>query len=381
MAKADIADAFRLIPLHPTQYHLMGFYWEGYWFDKCLPMGCSQSCRIFERFSDSLQWILLTKFDVQCIKLLDDFLFIAPSENQCRRSLITFQEMCKQINIPIAAHKTAGPDKSIVFLGIELDSIAMQARLPPAKIHLYTEEVNQLMAKEKTTLRQLRSVIGRLQFATSVISCGRPFLRRLYDLTIKADKPFHKISINNQTRQDLLIWHTFLQSYNGISLITPHYLVDSETLHLYSDASPKFGYGVTYNTSWFQGKWPANWQELDITVLELFPIFMAVSIYAPSLTHHRVIFHCDNQAIVTVINKQTSKSKPIMSIIRPFVLLLLHYDIHFTAVHIPGISNVLCDSLSRQVATPSLLKTYGMKLCPTDIPTHLLPANFLLNSN
>ena len=70
MAKADIADAFRLIPLHPSQYHLTGFYWKGYWFDKCLPMGCSQSCKIFESFSDCLQWILLNKFDIPSVKLL-----------------------------------------------------------------------------------------------------------------------------------------------------------------------------------------------------------------------------------------------------------------------------------------------------------------------
>ena len=40
MAKSDIADAFRIVPLHPTQYHLTGFAWQNYYyFDKCLPQG------------------------------------------------------------------------------------------------------------------------------------------------------------------------------------------------------------------------------------------------------------------------------------------------------------------------------------------------------
>ena len=48
MAKVDIANAFRLIPLHPYQYHLTGVSWNGkYYYDKCLPMGCSSSCSIF----------------------------------------------------------------------------------------------------------------------------------------------------------------------------------------------------------------------------------------------------------------------------------------------------------------------------------------------
>ena len=32
MAKADIADAFRLIPIHPSDYNLTGFYLEGYYY-------------------------------------------------------------------------------------------------------------------------------------------------------------------------------------------------------------------------------------------------------------------------------------------------------------------------------------------------------------
>ena len=39
MAKSDIADAFRFIPLHPSQYHLTGFQCQGkYYYDKCLPI-------------------------------------------------------------------------------------------------------------------------------------------------------------------------------------------------------------------------------------------------------------------------------------------------------------------------------------------------------
>ena len=56
MAKADISDAFRLLPLHPSQYHLAGFQWRGkYYMDKCLPMGLAQSCAHFEAFSDALK--------------------------------------------------------------------------------------------------------------------------------------------------------------------------------------------------------------------------------------------------------------------------------------------------------------------------------------
>ena len=48
MAKTDIKDAFWIIPSHPDNHRLLCFSWDCfYYFDKCLPMGASSSCKIF----------------------------------------------------------------------------------------------------------------------------------------------------------------------------------------------------------------------------------------------------------------------------------------------------------------------------------------------
>ncbi|KAJ1162288.1 hypothetical protein NDU88_002756 [Pleurodeles waltl] len=40
LAKADIESAFRLLPVHPDSYHLLGFQHNGQVFmDKAMPMG------------------------------------------------------------------------------------------------------------------------------------------------------------------------------------------------------------------------------------------------------------------------------------------------------------------------------------------------------
>lgn len=63
MAKTDIKSAFRIIPIHPSDYSLLGMKWQGrYYFDRCLPMGCSSSCAIFEAFSTALEWLALNRF-------------------------------------------------------------------------------------------------------------------------------------------------------------------------------------------------------------------------------------------------------------------------------------------------------------------------------
>ena len=59
LAKADIADAFRLLPVHPSDHNLLGFkYNYEYYYDTRLPKGCAASCKIFESFSDALVFIL-----------------------------------------------------------------------------------------------------------------------------------------------------------------------------------------------------------------------------------------------------------------------------------------------------------------------------------
>ena len=324
MAKSDIKDAFRLIPIHPSDYHLMGFMWQNqYYYDKCLPMGCSTSCKIFERFSSALRWILKEKLGVTHVtKILDDFFFTGPSYASCLHSLHTFRALCDQLGIPLAEEKTVGPTKQIVFLGIELDSVAMIARLPIDKLHNYSEEVQHLATQRKVTLRDLKSTIGKLQFACTVVQSGRAFLRRLYDHTIGIQKPFHFIHVSRAMKADLQMWSTFLSQFNGKAFMHATPTTHSNAIHLYTDAS-HLGYGGTFGTNWIQGTWPEDWLVYSIQVLELYPILLLVATFAEKMGGSHIVFHTDNQAIVAVLNKQTSKCPRIMAILRPLVLLLL----------------------------------------------------------
>ena len=377
MAKSDIADAFRLIPLHPSQYHLTGFSWEHkYYYDKCLPQGSASSCRIFETFSTALKWILNNKLGVKRVtKVLDDFFFADDTELECSAALSSFIYLCQELRVPIAQHKTAGPSQVITFLGIELDTHFMIARLPTTKLDTYREDIQNYMTHDKVTLRELKSIIGKLQFATTVVKPGRPFLRRLYDLTMQATKPHHYIRLTKSVKQDLDTWFHFLQHYNGITMIRCPSHADSHSVHLFTDAS-KTAFGGTYGTFWIQGTWPEAWKSEDITVLELYPIYLIVCMFKQKIANSDITFHCDNSAICAIINKQTSKHKTIMNIVRPLVLTLLLHNITFRARHIPGVHNTLSDAISRLQVTPEMLRHYGMRPLPTTIPEPLKPENF-----
>ena len=74
LAKTDIKNAFRIIPIRPLDHHLLGLKWRGaYYYDRCMPMGCSSSCKTFETLSTALEWIAREK---QSINFLFLFLMI-----------------------------------------------------------------------------------------------------------------------------------------------------------------------------------------------------------------------------------------------------------------------------------------------------------------
>lgn len=75
MAKTDVKLAFRKKPIHPTDYSLLGMKWQNlFYFDHCLPMGCSSSCAIFEAFTTALEWLAIPRFRASgVLHILDDF--------------------------------------------------------------------------------------------------------------------------------------------------------------------------------------------------------------------------------------------------------------------------------------------------------------------
>lgn len=375
MCKTDISNAFRIIPVHPDDHELLGIRWKDkFLYDTCLPMGSSSSCAIFERFSTALQWIAQNKCNIQnIVHILDDFLFICPPNfdlaNQC---LNTFIKLCNTLGVPIKEEKTEMANTTMTFMGIELDSVAMEARLPKDKIVKITEALLSFRKRKKVTLRELQSLIGLLNFACSVVLPGRPFLRRLIDLTKGVIKPFHHIRLNKESRLDIEAWLQFICNFNGKSMFLDQIWDSSKKLNLYTDAAGSLGFGAVYETNWFYGKFPQEFQEQNITFKELFPIVLAVSVWGNMFANKCVVFHSDNQAVVHIINSQTSKDKDIMKLVRKLVVFCMKFNIFMKAVHIEGLKNVLPDLLSRFQIEKFRQKAKHMNQFPTNIDPAIL---------
>ena len=349
LAKSDIKSAFRLLPVHPEDYELLGFTFDGlYYYDKCLPMGCSISCSLFELFSTFLEFQVKQVAHSQFVThYLDDFLFIGTSSQTCGQALLAFTGLCEELGVPLAVEKTLGPVQVITYLGLEIDTVSQQVRVPAVKVDALCNKIHAALCKKKLSLVDLQSLVGSLNFVCRAVSPGRAFLRRLIALSRGLSKPHHRVRVSKGARLDLLMWLEFLEHFNGVSPILGSAWDDS--VELFTDAAASVGYGAFFQGKWVQGRWPSCILEHppSIAFLEFFPLLVAVLCWGPLLANRRVTFRSDNSAVVHIINSQTSHCDRIMHLVRLFVLHCLKYNIIFKALHVQGVSNVLADSLSR----------------------------------
>ena len=75
IVKTDVKQAFRLIPVRPSHWHLLGIFWhDHYYVDKCLPFGLCYAPFLFNRVAEAFHWILDPNYSMtHLIQYLDDF--------------------------------------------------------------------------------------------------------------------------------------------------------------------------------------------------------------------------------------------------------------------------------------------------------------------
>ena len=377
--KMDFDVAFRNIPIHPQDLPLLGFTLDDlYFINSTLAFGARSSCKIFEEFANTVQWILDHEMgSANTLHYLDDFIMVHASRNTCASYMAKLQEICSFIGAPLSPDKTQGPLQIITYLGLKLNFLKQVVQIPLDKINKALHQINSILSshdtnnknmKGKVQVRQLQQLTGLLNFICKAIPCGHPFLCRLYDLQAKVlptqaiicTKPraHYKIRLDKGARQDLLMWKTFLSN--------PDFLIHREVkfLHfisqnnqgpqIFADAAGNatLGFGCIFPKKgiWAYAHWSLGFfrqQTPSISLLELYAIVMAVEMWAPLIQGKQIRLHSDNEATVFCINKKSSKNKECMFLLCHLTLTCMKFQIYVAAQHYHGKKNILADALSR----------------------------------
>ncbi|XP_055350097.1 uncharacterized protein LOC129596778 [Paramacrobiotus metropolitanus] len=83
MAKFDIQHAFRLVPVRPADWHLLGYQCNGlFYFDIVLPFGSRSSPYLFCLISDAVHWIFVHETGhIYMLHYVDDFFLATTSDS------------------------------------------------------------------------------------------------------------------------------------------------------------------------------------------------------------------------------------------------------------------------------------------------------------
>ena len=111
-------------------------------------------------------------------------------------------------------------------------------------------------------------------------------------------------------------------------------------------------------------------------LLELYPVWLALVLWGPSLNGVVLMVHTDNIALVHVLNTRCSKLHLANAILREISLLSMHYNFVLVARHIRGEDNYLADSLSRLQVGWFIKQSGGDHRQRIVVPENLQPRSF-----
>ena len=301
--------------------------------------------KIFSALADALAWILQANGVSYQLHYLDDFLLLGPPDQQtCAQALHRTIQVCQELGVPIAVHKTEGPAPVLPFLGILIDSIRMELSLPPEKVTRITAMVMQWRERKAASKRELQSLIGTLSHAATAVPPGRTFLRRMIETMSIPKCQHHHVRLNAEFQSDIQWWACFLPQWNGGSMFPQAQAAHS----FWSDSSGSWGCGAVCNAGhWFQVEWPQSWIQCHIAAKEMVPVVIAVAIWGQAWQSSTIKVRSDNMAVVCALSTGVARDPLLMHLLRCLHFFTAHFKISLQAVHIAGVDNIAADALSR----------------------------------
>lgn len=366
MATVDIKDAYRSLNTHPSCRERQGLVWDFgkgkvYLRDNRLCMGLSSSPFVFSKVSDFVVRCLVREGHSNCVNYLDDYCVTARSEKECVAAQARLVAILRRLGFHISYKKLTHPAQVVRFLGIEIDAVNLELRLPQDKLESLKDLLMQFLKKKKATKKELERLAGLLAHACKVVRGGRTFSRRVYDMVASCKERGHKTRLNAEFRKDVMWWVEFVSTFNGKAKIIP---TEAPTIAIYSDASLK-GFGALHGADWLAGNFGKegsmrtwlghHWVTGDdedcvtrnINVLELWPILKAVERWCGQWSNKTVVVVTDNTQVRAAINTGRSTNKTTMKWLRQIFWLSISHNFDLQSVYINTKNNVICDSLSR----------------------------------
>ena len=335
--------SFRQLPLCPRDFSLIGFRWRKMlYFDKVMPM--RSAAYVCQRVTNAIIYVH-RQLGFWSINYLDDF-GSAELRDTAMSSFNAMSSIMRNIGAQEAEEKAVFPCTRMEFLGNTIDSQKMTLEVSDDRKTELMSLIDKWLVKDRFTIKQLQSLIGKLSFVTNCVRAGRVFLSRLLQ-TLQENSDHAIVGMDTEILKDLRWWYNYLPRFNGISLL---WLQDSEYVDqwLASDSS-LIGAGAIHGKEYFHYKFPEFVLTItqNIVQRELLAVVIAIKLWAKDLHGRMIRFSTDNQNALFAINKGRTRDPFMLCCIRELAWVCAEHQIMIKACYVNTKLNKIPDALSR----------------------------------
>ena len=238
------------------------------------------------------------------------------------------------------------PTQKIQFLGLLVDSTQMLFILPETKTTSIRKACQQLVNKQRPTVREVSRVLGLLEFCRPAVWSAPLHYRQFQELQISSLRRWsdydQQILLTRPAKADLLWWINNLHLLKGSRILPP-----TADITITSDAS-KMGWGASMGTLTTGGKWSQVEAQEHINILELKAAFFALKSFLKDKINQVICLKLDNTTAVAYLNNMGGTHCPqLLRLTLEIWEWCEKKNVFLLAQHIPGVNNTVADVESR----------------------------------
>ena len=350
--KVDVSHAFCHVKVDPGDYDLLRLERGGHYVDTCMPFGMHHGSQIFQCLSNGIRFAMHQKGYV-IIDYIDDYLTVGiPSIANV--SYVALIDLMNDLGLTISQKKLVSPSTKFTCLGVLIDTVNGTISIPPEKLCDVTDTVRQWLSCDVATKRELQSILGLLLYVHKCVKPAHIFLNRMLDL-LRFAHGRQKVTLTPDFKRDLRWFSKFLPAYNGVSLYD-HRPIDV-TLELDACLTGLGGRSGNFIYHLPIAKGFRNW---TIVHLKMVNILLAVRVFRRQGTSKKVLIHCDNAAVVSVLKSGKARDPYLGACTHNIWYVTATSDIDSQYTHIRGIDHKVADALSRWQGTVDQWQLLGL---------------------
>jgi ribonuclease HI len=344
----DLKDAYFQVPIHPSSRKYLRLCHKGIVYQfRALPFGLATAPWLFTKVFRQVA-IMLRKKSVMLHQYLDDWLGKSMDTQVLIQNREVSLELIQRLGCVINWEKSElRPTQNFEFVGIHYD--LAEAVVSPALEKLERIRLLSTVFLEKSQVRAVKwqKLIGLLSSLEAMVPWGRIHLRAIQlNLNLlwspQKQPQYHLVPVWEESREEILWWLNEKNLFKGSPLHHP-----DPQVTVCTDASME-GWGAHSDNWKTSGYWSQQEKSSHINVLEMKAVTNALRELNPS-ANTNILVKSDNNTVVAYINKQGgTRSVDLMLEVYQLFQLLQERNLTLRARYLPGIRNVLADSLSRK---------------------------------